>query len=86
MLYIKYLFQYMIAFMNQSTRWVLTKWMGASNRMSGKNGFSFKETNQESVIPLLLAFFPKVSLSDLHAVCVAVSPPLLTIECLNQSL
>jgi hypothetical protein len=33
-----------------------------------------------------LAYFSKVGLCDLHAVCVFVYPPMLTFECLNQSL
>jgi hypothetical protein len=33
-----------------------------------------------------LAYFPKVGLCDVHAVCVSMNPVLLTFECLNQSL
>jgi hypothetical protein len=34
---------------------------------------------------MFLAYFPKVGLCDIHAVCVSVYAPLTTFECLNQS-
>jgi hypothetical protein len=41
----------------------------------------------ETLVKAVLAYFPKVGLCDIHAVCVSVCvQPFINFECLNQTL